>query len=159
MTIANFGYDQPDLVPLRGVTDGSSAAAGIVGQVITSSVATASAISLATGTAANVTSISLTPGDWDVWGRVAFTPTASTTVQYQKAGINSTSATVPTDESGCAGNVEHGTVVSATVNTTINIAPVRVNITANQTWYLVAVAGFGASTMKAFGSITARRMR
>ena len=54
---------------LAGVTTNSNAAAGIVGEYISSSIASGSAVSLTTGVSANVTSISLTAGDWEVYGQ------------------------------------------------------------------------------------------
>ena len=45
-----------------------------------------------------MTSISLTAGDWDVWGTVGFVPTGTPTVFI--GGISSTSATLPSTQSG-----------------------------------------------------------
>ena len=52
----------PNLV---GVTSASNAAAGSVGEIISALVAVGSPVSLVNATAKNVTSISLTAGDWD----------------------------------------------------------------------------------------------
>lgn len=159
MTIANDGYDLVDLVPLRGVTDGVDAAAGVVGEVIMSTVLAASAVSLASGTAANVASIALTPGDWMISGSVAFTIGGTTTVQYQSGAVHSVSATMPTYERGVMNAVEHGTTMNTATPSTVSITPIHVNLSSAQTWYLIARAGFGTSTMTAYGTIRAQRIR
>ena len=58
----------PNTLPM-GVIDGSNAAAGQIGEVI-SFFTTSPGVTLTSGTAATVTSIPLTPGDWDVQGEV-----------------------------------------------------------------------------------------
>ncbi len=55
----------------RGVTDGSDAAAGQVGEYIEATFAGPAGLA-GGGTAVNVGSISLTAGDWDVSGSVTF---------------------------------------------------------------------------------------
>jgi len=78
-----------------GVTNGSNAAAGQIGQVMT---AAGSAISLTSNVAANCTSLTLTAGDWDVWGYIVFganTGTSFTTVQVSLSTVSATLATIP----------------------------------------------------------------
>ena len=71
-----------------GTTTNNNAAAGDVGQMITATVAAGAAVSISTGAAANVTSISLTAGDWDVSAVVDHLPAAATSVTILKAGIS-----------------------------------------------------------------------
>ena len=55
-----------------GVVDGSDAAPGFVGEVISNSVPTANAVTLAAaGAYADICTLSLTAGDWDVYGDAA----------------------------------------------------------------------------------------
>jgi hypothetical protein len=54
--------------------------------------ASATAVSLTSGAMANVTSISLTAGDWDVSGVVEFNPAGTTGIAYMYAGISTVSA-------------------------------------------------------------------
>ena len=65
-------------VPIHGTGTNDSAAAGYVGEVIESNVPIGSAISISAGVAANITSITLTAGDWDIWGGVTLLPAGST---------------------------------------------------------------------------------
>jgi hypothetical protein len=125
-----------------GVTDGSDAAAGQIGEYMT---ATASGIGLANNVASNIVSLDLTSGDWDVSGNVAFSAGAGTHTLFA-AGIDSldtqTMGTFPT------GAVTQGNSTSTR----------RYNGTATVTVWLVALASF-SSTVTASGTIRARRMR
>lgn len=138
-----------------GTATNDSAAAGNIGEIVSSLVATGSAVSLTTATPANVTSISLTAGDWDVEGNVNFNATGAT-ITAGSAGINTTSATVPTD-----GSEAFAGILSTTANTvdTITLPRKRISISATTTVYLVGSRTFSAGTVAAFGGITARRVR
>lgn len=141
-----------------GTTTNDSAAAGDVGEYVSSSVAIGSAISLSTGVAANVTSISLSAGDWDVSGAVHFVPTATTSISFEAAGVNSTSATF-----GAVGTyaqrVQAASVSGSTTGDAYTIPRTRFSLTGTTTIYLVAQGNFSASTLKAAGQISARRVR
>ena len=150
---------------ILGTTTNNNAAAGYVGEFITSTVASGSAVTLTTATTANVTSISLTAGDWDVNGAVDYIFAATTSVTQLQAGVSLTSATL----AGQAGGAGLGTdpTVSlaqpAAVPTALPyvqmIAPVRVSIAATTTVFLVSQAVFTVAACTAFGTIRARRVR
>lgn len=138
-----------------GTATNDNAPAGAVGEYASSLVASGSAVSLTTATTANVASISLTAGDWDVGGNVNFTETTST-VTARSAGLTSTSATVPTDGSEAFCGVQ-STVTSET--NSITLSRKRFSLSGTTTVYLVARATFSAGTCAGFGQITARRAR
>ena len=138
-----------------GTATNDNAAAGVVGEYTSSLVASGSAVSLTNNTTANITSISLTAGDWDVDGHVNFTETTST-VTARSAGLTSTSATVPTDGSEAFCGVQ-STVTSET--NSITPSRKRFSLSATTTVYLVGRASFSAGTCTGFGQITARRAR
>ena len=146
---------------IKGTAAADSAQAGSVGEVITATVVTGSSISLTTVTSANVTSIALTAGDWDVWGCVCFTLASSTTMGYLSGGINTTSATLPLNNAGVVTRAGAGTnaTIDVTVDSVLTIMPIRINVSSSTTTYLVARAKFGTSTCKAYGTIYARRHR
>ena len=75
-----------------GTTAADAASAGTVGEVISSAIVVASAVTISTTVAKDVTSISLTAGDWDVWGNVYAT---GTTVTKFQCWTSQTSATAP----------------------------------------------------------------
>ena len=146
---------------IAGTGAADSAQAGSVGEVITQTVATGASISLTSVTSANVTSISLTAGDWDVWGSVAFTLASTTTMGYLSGGINTTSATLPLNNAGVCTRAGAGTnaTIDVTVDSVLTVMPVRINVSTTTTVFLVARAKFGTSTCKAYGTIYARRRR
>lgn len=138
-----------------GESDNSDALAGDIGEYIESKVAIGSATALTTATAKNVTSISLTQGDWDVEGIVSFS-TSSATFSGLTAGTSATSATLPTDGTeGYSGT--QGTLLSEKDG--ITLARKRIKTTGTTTIYLVAKATFSAGSVSAFGHISARRVR
>lgn len=150
-TVAAFGQ-------IPGTATNDSAAAGDVGEYKETVVAAGSAISLSTGTAADVTSVSLTAGDWDVEGIVKFLYAATTTSSALVSWINLTSATYP--GSGTGSGFFSVPVTANTGNLLGLPTPtLRVSIATTTTVYLGTAATFATSTMTAFGSIRARRVR
>ena len=126
----------------KGVTNGSNAAAGEVGEYMT---ATASGVALANNVPINVVSLDLTAGDWDVAGNAQFSTGSGqhSTFGVGLDGIDTlTAATFPT----------------TAMTQGMNAALKRYNVTATTTVWLMAVAGFVGSAT-AGGSIRARRMR
>jgi len=141
-----------------GTTTNNNANAGSVGEYVSSSLATGSSVSLSTGTGATVTSISLTAGDWDVSGNVAFTFGATTSFTFIGGGISTTAATL-----GGVNNQFQFTTASSAPGSAIDMnwptPTVRISIAGTTTVYLIAQANFSVSTLKAYGSIAARRVR
>lgn len=148
-------YPNPSVVQVTGTTAGGNATAGKVGEYISSTVALASAVTLSTSTASNVTSISLTAGDWDVEGSVAYVSTLAT-VSGKVSGINTTSATVPNDGT----EVPSGLITTLiTGNDGTALPRKRINVTTTTTVYLVAQCTFTVGGVKSYGVINARRVR
>lgn len=159
------------LLGITGTTTNDAANAGAVGEQLQSTVAAGSAVALTTATAANVTSLVLTAGDWEVFGSCDHTWTG-TTATIEVCGINTTTATQPTQPGGTAGGVTIGTEPlvsqSITFGTTITgrfdqrVGPIRVQVAAgasSPTIFLVATATFSAGTDAVFGTLRARRVR
>lgn len=141
-----------------GVTDGSNAAAGIVGEFVQAILAFGGSGSLVTATPKSLISISLTAGDWDVWGSGGINPAAGQT------DINVfSSISLVTNTSGA---IETTRAQISAPATSIGVAVlptpiVRMSITATTTVFLVMLTTWtgGAATMAVFGSISARRAR
>lgn len=143
---------------MNGTATNDNGAAGEVGEFISSNIPTGSAVSLTTGTTANVTSISLTAGDWDVSGNVSFNPGGTTTVSNLGCWISTTSAAVPTNPNAGA---EFAMQLAYTTGAT-QIFPcgrARFSLASTTTVFLEGFAVFGVSTMTANGFIGARRSR
>jgi hypothetical protein len=144
-----------------GTTTNDNAAAGSVGEIIESNVDSGSAISLTTATAANVTSISLTPGDWDVWGTVAFASGGSTSLSSIIGSINEVSATQATAPNGGAYVQLAGGLVGVGNTQVTPVGSRRITVASPDpvTIYLVATGNFTVSTLSAYGYLGARRRR
>lgn len=131
----------------------------------TSSVALANAVSLSTGAAKNVTSLALTQGVWDVTGIVDLNPAASTTVTLLEAGVSLTSNALASQAGGSGlgtdPNSSWAQPSAAPGANPINleVGPVRLTLTAPTTVYLVAQATFATSTLSAFGTLSARKVK
>jgi hypothetical protein len=140
-----------------GTTTNNNASVGAVGEYVSSVVAAVSAVPLTNNVAANVTSISLTAGDWDVRGDVSIQPAATTSMVTANGGINTVSATIPTV--GVGPRFYLSVAFPTGVGTQMSLASFRISIAATTTVYLVALAAFTVSTCAAFGYIGARRIR
>lgn len=136
-----------------GTTTNDNVNAGSVGeQIIADQMVN---VPLSNHVAANVTTISLTAGDWDVDGAVQ--ATFSTGGQGVVSSVSTVSATLPATTYAGSGGVlllsgNCDTVVAAT-------SQVRVSIAATTTVYLVAMPYFSGGTCNAQGTLRARRIR
>ena len=141
---------------INGIQNGSNASSFVLGEFASTTLAVGSAVSLTSGTAKTVTSISLSAGDWDVTGVVDFHPGSTTTTTYFQGGIS-------TNNNGLGSQDSYFSDPYAIATTSVDISEavpvVRISITAVTTVYLVAKAGFGTSTLSAYGTIRARRVR
>lgn len=143
-----------------GTTTNNNAAAGVIGEVISQTVVSGSGVSLTSGIAANITSISLTAGDWDVWGTGCFHPTPTTQIGALKTWISSTSATYPGTPNG--GAISANIYPASFVPNDDFMFPVgtqRVSLASTTTIYLEAISYHSASTNTGYGTIWARRVR
>ncbi len=144
----------PTGVLVATATD-DAAAAGALGQFVSATVAGDSPVALTTATGANVSSISLTAGDWDVEGIVTLIE-SSASVTIRQAGINLTSSTVPTD-----GTEVRDDRATTTTTQRVSLTPTRkrISLASTTTIYLTANVTFSAGTVEAYGHISARRVR
>lgn len=141
-----------------GTTTNDNANAGSIGEVISSSVASpgvslTSSVSVGT----NVTSISLTAGDWDVWGNIYPVPAGSTVIQNERGTIATSTGAIGVY--GDPGSFLMDITSPAGNAMSISVGPVRLSLASTTTVYLVTSALFTTSTCTAFGQISARRRR
>jgi hypothetical protein len=149
-----------------GTTTNNSANAGSVGEFICAQVTnggsptgcatnSSTPVSLTSATPANVTSISLTAGDWDVFGIVTFLPGSTTANNYAAAWINTTSATFNGNQTALL-MIPNGNISTFAG---IPVATLRLSLASTTTVFLSAQASFTTSTETAVGFIGARRRR
>lgn len=138
-----------------GASDGNSAGVGVVGQYVNAVVESGAAVPLVSTITANVTSISLTAGDWDVSGVVNLTFTTVTATRFH-VGTTTTALTM-----GPVGTFVSKPLSFAGLSDTYSeIVPVsRYSISNTATVYLVADAAFSSGSISAYGTIRARRIR
>jgi hypothetical protein len=136
-----------------GTATNDSAAAGQVGEYVTASQLTN--VALTTVTVRNVTTISLTAGDWDVAGNVD--------VIFSSAGSEGIAAISTTtgafSNSNYDGSAQVTTTTQGLAALVLATGPTRISVAATTTVYLVARAAFTAGTCNAQGTIRARRVR
>lgn len=136
-----------------GTTTNNNANAGSVGEYVT---ATGTAVSITTSTLTNVTSVSLTAGDWEISSSLTFLPAASTTMSLLVGGISSTTAALPADPFTW---LVQSTGLTPGAKQSSAIPTQRFSLPSTTTIFLVAEALFGVSTMTATGILRARRVR
>ena len=146
---------------LIGQSDNSTTTpTGQIGEYKSSSVLVGSAISLTTNTTTNITSISLSAGDWDVYGIGIFAGDVLTTVDQLQASITETSATLDTAPGRIGAVIGAGaTLFNFGGAAFVNIGVVRKILSATTTIYLVEKPTFAVSTCTGYGIIQARRAR
>jgi hypothetical protein len=135
-----------------------SATAGNVGEIIQSNVVLGSAVSLTTTTPANLTSISLTAGDWDVSLNAYVNPAATTSITAILASISQTTATRDATAGGAASDNRFAAIVPGSPMN-ILVGPLRISLSSTTTIFAVVQANFTVSTCSAYGIIRARRQR
>lgn len=140
-------------VGIKGTTLADNAQAGSIGEVLTSAV---TGVSMTSATTSNITSLTLTAGDWDVTGNVQWTSAGTTVPSNSVAGLNTTSATF-----GALGTYSGTPPVIITAGGAFGfVVPMqRVNVTTSTVVYLVGNIAFSTSTLTASGTIFARRRR
>lgn len=160
-----FGTSPAITTPaITGFTDNSAASAGAVGEYISSGVVPGLGVTPTSTTVGNVTSISLTAGDWDVNGGIAFDYASAPIITAARAGISTTTEAMPSsvflpvsNEVQIQGCSDQG--ASSTAFTT-TIPSYRVSVSSTTTFYLVFQYTFTVGTaLKVGGLITARRVR
>lgn len=137
---------------VTGAINGSFPAAGKIGEQITAQITRGSPHSLTSGTIDNLTSITLTAGNWAIYSSVGFINAAAMT--YVLGGVSTSSGGTP----GVTGGFEISTVGSGVISDTINSgATMFVSITTNTIYYLNCTAGFTGSC-SGYGIITGIRI-
>lgn len=151
-TLANKTLTTP---VISGRTDGGSANPGNIGEVIS---ATGTSVSLTSGIPANLCSISLTAGIWDVTGACLFSGTGSTTVQQMTVAFNTTSATLPASSDDSYIRLT-SSLSAGQADNKIAAGTKRFRFSSTTTVFFVIQATFGVSTLTGSGTINAHRVQ
>jgi hypothetical protein len=133
-----------------GTTTNNNASAGSVGEFITA--ANTTGTGMTSGVTTNITSISLTAGDWDVEGQVTYLPSIGASMLI--GGSATTSSTLP--------GTNLYTSMSVSLSAAVQSMPIayqRYSLSATTTIFLVSQASFSSGSCTGFGSIYGRRVR
>ena len=147
---------------IHGTATNDSAAAGYVGEFVSANVGPGSAVGLTYSTLAAITSLSLTAGDWDVWGVINYTGTSTTVLQVATTQINTSVALTPlgsTERTDTGWNSAGGSGVFLNDDMSQLVGPTRISVATTTTVYLITRANFITSTCSAYGTLAARRAR
>lgn len=146
-----------DANQIPGTTLTDNASVGNTGETNSATQNASGGVVLTSGTVANVVSMSLTAGDWDLSGMVNFAFVSATQSGDTQAGASAVSANLPGSDY-LIGNLPLR-LTTTTCNASIVVPTQRISIAVTGTYYLVALANFSAGTCKASGIIYARRSR
>lgn len=129
----------------------------VAGEFITNELPFSLAIQLSNGVVANLIAITLSAGDWDIWGAVALNNAANPTILSIAAGVTTVSGAFPTDlaSGGVSAFIQPG--IPTTYDLVIPTGTVRMLLTGTTTVYLVVNCGFSSGNCFAYGSVSARR--
>lgn len=141
-----------------GVTTNSNAAAGVVGEYISSVGTGLSSFSGSTGVWTNITSISLTAGDWDVESMVTWSQNGGSAITRNQTAVSVNSGTTTTDQVIGINQVD-GSVPTAAYNVSQPIPRYRLSLSTTTTVYLKGNSSFSVAQPQIGFSITARRVR
>jgi hypothetical protein len=133
---------------IKGLTTGTASAAGNLGEIIQNN----ASLTVTTATLTNVTSISLTAGNWRISGNIYLINGTGAFVSAIQGGLNTTSATLPT-------SVFQQMNFSGTSLTTYGSPTplLLLSVSATTTVYLVVKATFAFGTTTCQGNIVAQR--
>lgn len=145
---------------IPGATAATAASAGNIGEFISTALPSASAITLSNGVATSIISLSLSGGDWNVWGQVVTVVQAATVVTVIEGGLNSTTSALPAFTTGALTELALGTAgLNGGSSNVLNVGPIQVLNATTATTYLLGSMGFSVSTAAMYGSLKARRAR
>jgi hypothetical protein len=132
-----------------GVSNGSNAGLGVIGEVLSATNAVGTAL-VSTSTITVVT-LALSAGDWDVFGNGSATCGSGTVQSYLAIGMGTTGMT--SSMGGPFGMSGTGVQMAFTAPT------VRVSVSTSTNAYLYIYSGFSGGTLTGYGSVYARRAR
>lgn len=145
-TSLNFGSSSTTGI-IGGIT-GSTISAGVVGELISSIITNVSATPISSGVTTNITSITLTAGNWDLWGNIGIN---GTTVGTTVSAITTASASFPVEELR-----SYITPGSLGITVAMPVPSFTYNSGTGITFYLI-VNSIGTGSMTMYGGIYARR--
>lgn len=158
-TLSATGLITPSqTIGILGTNTNNNVQAGSVGEYISSVIPAASAVSISSGgSGTNVTSISLTAGDWLITQVVRYIPASGTVPTSVASSVNTVSNTLPSNDLLQTAFLP----LTFTASTPISVAgpTFRMSLSGTTTVYLIGYTDFSVSTCTVHGAIRAWRVR
>ena len=139
-----------------GTTTNNSVSAGGVGEYVSSEVASAGSVTMATTTAINITSISLTAGDWDIYAIGKGNTSGNAVISWVRSSISATSATYDDAHSFANESSQASANIGAPA---FGIPPKRYSFASTTTIYLTLQCAYTPGAIGGYGRLSARRIR
>ena len=143
---------------IEGTGTNDNANTGRVGEYQASQVLAAANVGLTNNTPADITSLSLSAGDWDVWGTAAMTLSGATIVTNFISWTSVTSATLPTAPNFGGENFLNITFPAGS-SSSLSAGIKRFPLTTTTTVVLSTQIAFTLGGAGAYGFLGARRRR
>lgn len=141
-----------------GTVAGGNAASGVVGEFLSGAVLSGSAVSLTTGNAFTIVTLSLTAGDWNVWGSAGTNTGGAAIVTALDVSVNTTTAVQAAISATNPGlNRWAGSVTG--INLFVPATMQRISLSSTTNVFLVVTGIFTTGTLAAYGFVGARRVR
>ncbi len=142
-----------------GTATNDNAAPGQVGEYLSTVVLIGSKVVLTSTVSVNIATLGLTVGDWDVSAELWLDTNAATTVSVVKAGITTTTGTIPTIPANGTGlGVSYPASLTGEVPV-VPVGPVRISLATITNIFLVANVTFAVNSCAGYGKLRARRVR
>ncbi len=151
---AGFINGVVELAGIQGVTDGSNASAGEVGEFLSSTVTGSSPLTITTGVADDLTTLALTAGDWDLFGNCRVETTVADSIISFVSVFSTVSNTFSPEED----RTDFLTTANGTSIMSFPTPSLRISISAPQTFFSVVLCS-GGGVLTAAGNMFARRVR
>lgn len=142
-----------NLIP--GTSTNDNAIAGNIGEYLTSTVSSGSAVNYSAATFSNLTTLNITSGDWEARGMVGFFPSGA--FSQMVIWTSSASASFPSDSIGNGSVVNFQATFGSGLQQIMPCGVGRFSVANSTTIYLNFLGG--GSSGKAFGILIARRVR
>lgn len=142
-----------------GTTTNSNAASGEIGEYVSYSIEFASAIPIASGVPQNIGGLFVPAGDWELTCFAVFAPGVTTGIWAVQASVSLIDSTMSFNVADFASFAFNNSVVNGGYPISLALPVKRVSSSTSNFFHLVASSQFTTSTMKAYCSMQARRIR
>lgn len=160
--IVSLGVSGGAFSGLAGTNTNNSAAAGFVGEFISSSVASSGAIVMNSGTPITTvsTGATVTAGDYDAQGTACYSTAIATSITVLEQGISTSNNTFSTLGSYTSDQFAAMVPLATGTNEICRSTPiVRISLSGTSTVFLVTRGVFTVSTLSSYGFLRLRRVR